>query len=64
MGFFDRLFGGEDQPANVPPEPPRFPYELSRVTGAEAVAQALAWRQEWRGSFTPIIKRQAQPPTD
>jgi hypothetical protein len=34
---------------------PDFPYELIRVCGYEAVAQSLKWREEWRGSFTPVI---------
>lgn len=61
MGFFNRLFGkAEDQvqpeAAAAAPEPaPPFPYELLRVRGAEAVVQAMQWRQEWRGSFTPVI---------
>ena len=57
MGFFNRLCGGSAKSAVTNPEPaepvPEFPYELIRVRGAEAVAQAPAWREEWRGQFTP-----------
>jgi hypothetical protein len=30
-------------------------YELSWVRGREAVEKAIALREEWRGSFTPVI---------
>jgi hypothetical protein len=59
MGLFNRLFGGGGNPGAPDPEPseptPEFPYELIRVRGADAVAKSLAWREEWRGSFTPVI---------
>ena len=59
MGFFNRLFGGKSEPAPAQPEPietaPSFPYELVSVPGENAVKQALRWREDWRGSFTPVI---------
>ena len=63
MSFFKRWFGGgESGRGRVPEEEPEdagggpeFPYELMRVPGAEAAQQALAWRKEWRGAFTPVI---------
>jgi hypothetical protein len=59
MGFFRRFFGSGEETASsndLPDEmPPEFPYELLRVRGAEAVSQSLAWRDEWRGTFTPVI---------
>jgi len=57
MGFFNRVFGGKG--GSQDPEPdepiPKFPYELIRVRGADAVEQCLAWRKEWQGKFIPII---------
>lgn len=59
MGFFNRLFGGKSEPK--PPQPeqnepaPSFPYELVSVPGENAVKQALRWRDDWRGTFTPVI---------
>jgi hypothetical protein len=56
MAFFNRRFGVQGQPADVPPEPePKFPDALLRVTAAEVVRLALAWRREGRGSFAPAI---------
>src|SRR5688572_32659135 len=54
MGFFKRLFGG-DSSGEQPPEVPKFAYELMYVPGEEAVRRALALREEWRGSATPVI---------
>jgi hypothetical protein len=34
---------------------PEIPYELIRIKGVEAVERCLSWREEWRGSFTPVI---------
>lgn len=60
MGFFSRLFrdkSSEPTPTQAEPveKPPAFPYELASVPGENAVRQALRWREEWRGSCTPVI---------
>ena len=60
MSFLDRLFGSKAKSTETPPTPrveptPIFPHELIRVPGTDAVFQALAWREVWRGSFTPVV---------
>jgi hypothetical protein len=51
MSLFGLFGKGEPSFQNVD----GFPFEVAQVAGSVAVEKALRWREEWRGSFSPVV---------